>query len=311
MPQRFTLTLTQLSYFVECAKTLNMTAASQNLHVAQSAVSTAISHLERALDTTLFIRQHSKGLILTPAGENLLRNTHQVFGLLNDTIDSLHSERAVIRGSISVACFSTLTPFLLPQLLGLLQQRHPDLVVETIEGDYESNLAALRGGRAELSVGYDLAHAEGINRQTIGTVRPYVLLAGDHPLAGRSSVSLAALQHDPFVMLDLPDSSDYFMQLLQSAGVDPRITHRSSNYETVRSLVAIGLGYSILNQRPRITQTYSGEHVRAVEIEDEVPSLSITVSSLAQISLSARARAVSDVVREIFADRHTTPPPQI
>lgn len=302
MPPRFSITLTQLSYFVECAKTLNMTAASQDLHVAQSAVSTAISHLERSLDTTLFIRQHSKGLILTPAGENLLRDTQRIFGLLGDTIDSIQANRTEVRGSITVACFSTLAPFLLPQLIDRLQKRHPALSVEIIEGDYEENLAALHGGRAEISVGYNLTEVDDIDREIMGTVRPYVLLPVEHPLAREQAIALSALQDEPFVLLDLPDSSDYFLGILRTAGISPNIKYRSSSYETVRSMVATGLGYSILNQRPRINHTYAGLSTAAVEISDDAPSLSVTVSSLAQVASSARARAVADAVREIVSE---------
>ena len=87
MVQRFSITLTQLSYFAECAKTLNMTEASQELHIAQSAVSTAINQLEKALGAPLFVRQHSKGLVLTSAGESLLRETREIFGRITDAVD--------------------------------------------------------------------------------------------------------------------------------------------------------------------------------------------------------------------------------
>lgn len=299
MAQRFSITLTQLNYFAECAKTLNMTAASQQLHVAQSAVSTAISHLERSLGATLFIRQHSKGLILTAAGESLLHDTHRVFGLLTDTIESIQSEQDEIRGSITVACFNTLTPFLLPQLLALLQDRHPDLTVDVLEGNYEENLAALRGGRAEIAIGYDLTTPEGIDAEIIAAISPHVILHTEHPLAGRSEVALAELADDPLVLLDLPDSSDYFLRLLADAGITPRIKYRTKNYEAVRSLVAMGYGFSILNQRPRIRETYTGERTVIVEISDAVRSLNVTVSSLAQVERTARARAVAAAVREL------------
>lgn len=300
--QRFPLTLTQLSYFAECAKTLNMTVASENLHVAQSAVSTAISQLERALGAALFIRQHAKGLILTAAGESLLRDTHRLFGLLTESIDTIQSERGEVRGSITLACFHTLTPFLLPQLLARLQHAHPELTVEVREGDYEQNLADLRGGRAELAVSYDLTDADGITQEVVGEARPHAIVATDHPLAARGTASLAELANDPLVLLDLPDSSQYFLGLLREAGVQPHIKYRTKNYEAVRSFVAMGLGFAILNQRPRVAETYAGNRTAVVEITDPVRSLGITVASLAQVELSARARAVTQAVRELVAE---------
>ncbi|MBK0419434.1 LysR family transcriptional regulator [Leucobacter sp. CSA1] len=304
MAQRFPITLTQLGYFAECAKTLNMTVASQELHVAQSAVSTAISHLERSLGTTLFIRQHSKGLILTPAGEGLLRDTQLLFGFLGDMIENIRADQQELRGSITVACFNTLSPFLLPKLLSRLHVQHPELNVEILEGDYEENLAALRGGRAELSIGYDLTSPEGIARESVGRARPYVLLSTHHPLAEQDELSLIELAAEPFVLLDLPDSRDYFLGILASAGIVTHPRYRASGYETVRSMVSAGLGFSLLNQRPHTRETYSGNEAVAVEIADDVQELGVVVSSLAQIDRSARAEAVVATVREILSEPH-------
>lgn len=304
MAQRFSITLTQLSYFAECAKTLNMTVASQELHVAQSAVSTAISHLERALGVSLFIRQHSKGLILTPAGENLMRDTQRLFGLLSDTIDAVRADQDEVRGSITIACFSTLSPFILPTLAAKLEERHPNLALEFIEGDTESTLAALRGGRAELAVHYDLAGGDDIAGEVIGEIRPHVLVPTSHRLASQRSVRLAELADDPFVLLDLPDSNDYFLSILRHAGISPRLRHRTPSYETVRSMVASGLGFSILNLRPLIAETYSGNRTAILEIDDEVRGLRFVVSSLAQHARSARARAVASAIREIIEEHY-------
>src|SRR5699024_3437328 len=140
MVYRFPLTLNQLSYFVECANTLNMTAAIQELHEEQSAGSTAITQLERSLGTSLFIRQHSKGLILTPAGDPLLRDTEHMFGLLEDSIETIRTEQEMVRGTIKVACFNTLAPFLLLELIRRVQERFPELTVETFEGNYDEIL---------------------------------------------------------------------------------------------------------------------------------------------------------------------------
>lgn len=301
MVQRFSITLTQLTYFLECAKALNMTAASQDLHVAQSAVSTAITNLERSLGVSLFIRQHSKGLLLTPAGEQLLRDTNEIFGLLTETTESLRTDQTSVRGSITIGCFSTLAPFLLPRLLSRIRQEHPELVVEVIEGDYEEILTALRGGRAELSIGYDLSDAEGITHEIVGDARPYVLLHAEHPLAVREKIDLAELGDEHFVLLDMPSSRDYFLKILHQVGIDPRIKYRSASYEAVRSMVGERLGFSILNQRPFTQETYTGGRVAHVEIADSVPSLSIAVSALEQLRPSARSRVMADTVREILS----------
>lgn len=302
MVHRFTITLTQLSYFAECAKTLNMTAASQELHIAQSAVSTAINQLEKAVGAPLFVRQHSKGLVLTSAGEELLHETHLIFGLITDAVESIQAGQREVRGPITLACFTTLTPFLLPRLIGRLLERYPDLDINVVEGDHEECLAALRTGRAEIALNYDLTGGEGLRSTLVGEAKPHVIVGSGHRLAHRGTIGLAELVDDHFVLLDLPDSKDYFLAMLRQAGVTPKVKHRSSSYETVRSMVAMGLGFSILNQRPLISQTYTGAETVILELSDPAPSLNVAVSALTRARETAKERAVVETVREILAE---------
>ena len=80
------------------------------------------------------------------------------------------------------------------------------------------------------------------------------------------------------VLLDLPDSRDYFESMLVDAGVQPRIQYRSASYETVRGMVARGHGFSILNQEPAHHGTYDGGEVVAVPIRGDAPGLPIVIA---------------------------------
>lgn len=302
MSTRFPITLTQLSYFAECAKTLNMTEASQNLHVAQSAISTAISQLEKALATPLFIRIHSKGLILTPEGERLLRNSRSLFALMNETIEMFQEGEGSPHGPLTIACFSTLAPFLLPHVITYLKHHHPGLELEIIEGNHEETMAALRSGRAELAINYALTDSADIRHTVLEEVGAHIIIPTDHPLAHRSSASLSELADDPFILLDLPSSSAYFLSILRQAGVNPKIRYRTRGYETVRSMVASGLGYSILNQQPRIKATYAGRQTVTLAIEDHAPGLKVAVSSLAQLPETIKGQALTEAVRHVLSE---------
>lgn len=302
MVYRFAITLSQLSYFAECAKTLNMTTASQELHIAQSAVSTAINQLEKALGAPLFVRQHSKGLVLTPAGEGLLQETLEIFARINDAVETIQIGQREVHGTVVLACFKTLAPFVLPELVGRLQTKHPELNVEVIEGDHEDCLNALRSGRAQIALNYDLTDFDDITDDLVGEVRPHVIVHTAHALADRSKVALSELGDQPLVLLDLPDSREYFLNIVRTAGMVPRVKYRSSSYETVRSMVAMGLGFSILNLRPRIEQTYTGERTAVLEISDPVPNLHVVVSTLTRAGGSAKTKAVTDTAREVLAE---------
>jgi DNA-binding transcriptional LysR family regulator len=295
------VTLTQLRYFTEAAAQLSMTGAAERLNVAQSAVSTAVSQLEKHVGSQFFIRQRSKGLVITAAGELFLRDAQAVLAQLEEALDHARGEQRSLAGRVRLACFSTLTPFLLPGLLARLRQEHPDLELEVTEADMAGCAAALLGGQADLALCYDLGLPEGIATTTVGTSRPYLALPPGHRLAGRQEASIRALRQEPFVLLDLPHTRELMLRILGVAGVEPDIRFRSGSYETVRTFVANGHGYSVLHQRPHHNRTYDGGTVAMVEIAEKVPELRTVLAHLRTQRATARMRAVAQAVRQQVA----------
>ncbi|KUM34355.1 LysR substrate-binding domain-containing protein [Arthrobacter sp. EpRS71] len=298
------VTLTQLRYFVEAAAQLSMTGAAVRLNVAQSAVSAAIAQLERHVGTQFFIRQRSKGLVLTPAGELFVRDAQAILAQVEESIDHARGEHQSVSGRIRIACFSTLAPFLLPGVLTKLREDHPALEAEVIETDTSGCISALLSGQADVALCYDLDLPEAIASSVVDTVRPYVALPPDHKLAGSESVHLSALGGEPFVLLDLPHTRDLMLSIARLGGQEPDVRFRSASYETVRTFVARGLGYSILHQRPQHQLTYDGGKLAAVEIRDDVPELKTVLAHLKSHRPTARVRAVAQAVRhQIVAAR--------
>ncbi|MFJ4171794.1 LysR substrate-binding domain-containing protein [Paenarthrobacter sp. NPDC089714] len=295
------VTLTQLRYFVEAAAQLSMTGAALRLNVAQSAVSAAIAQLERHVGTQFFIRQRSKGLVLTPAGELFVRDAQAILAQVEESIDHARGEHQSVTGRIRIACFSTLAPFLLPGVLTKLREDHPSLEVEVIETDTPGCISALLTGQADLALCYDLDLPEALSRSVVDTVRPYVALPPDHKLARSKKVQLSALADESFVLLDMPHTRDLMLTIARLGGREPEVRFRSASYETVRTFVARGLGYSILHQRPQHHLTYDGGKLAAVEIRDDVPELKTVLAHLKSHRPTARVRAVAQAVRHQIA----------
>ena len=300
MSRRPDVTLTQLRYFERAAAHGSMTHAAVEVRVAQSAVSAAVAQLERQVGTQLFIRQRARGLVLTAAGEEFLSDARAVLAHMDEVLDTARGRGEQVRGTIRVACFVTLAPFFLPELLADLAEHHPGIEVEVIETEAEGLSTALRTGTAEIGLGYDLGLGSEIERQVVADVEPYVILPPEHRLTSRSRIHLADLANDSMVLLDLPHSREYFQQILASAGVTPVVRYRSGSYETVRGLVARGHGYSILNQRPVEDVTYGGARVVPRPIADDLPPLSIVIARLSTVRSTARARAVATRARAVL-----------
>lgn len=294
-------TLVQLRYFVIVAEHGSMTAAADRLHIAQSAVSTAISNLEHELRVQLFIRHRARGLTLTSAGERLLHQSRDLLTRARDVEAEARGSGGSLTGPVTIGCFVTLAPYYLPALVAACDSHYPGIELNVVEAEAEQLHQSLRTGGIDFALIYDLGAPTDadLHRETIAHAPAYVIVSADHRLADRTAVDLADLAPDPMVLLDLPYSRDYFRAMVAASGTEPDVRYRSQNYETVRSMVARGLGYSVLNQRPQTGQTYGGGDVVALDLRDENPALEVTITVVEGVRQTARAQAVMDLVRAI------------
>lgn len=293
-------TLVQLRYFVIAAECGSMTAAADKLCIAQSAVSTAITNLEHELRAQLFIRHRARGLTLTSAGERLLHQSRDLLTRARDVEAEARGSGGSLTGPVALGCFVTLAPYYLPALFAACDSRYPGIELNVVEAEAEHLHQSLRTGGLDFALTYDLGASTDdadLHRETIDHAPAYVIVPADHRLSDRTAVDLADLAPDPMVLLDLPYSRDYFRAIVSASGTAPDVRYRSQNYETVRSMVARGLGYSVLNQRPRTSQTYGGGEVVALDLHDESPPLEVTITVVDGVRQTARAQAVMELLR--------------
>ncbi|MFF0224041.1 LysR family transcriptional regulator [Streptomyces sp. NPDC004629] len=295
-------TLVQLRYFLVAAEHGSMTEASAELHIAQSAVSAAVYNLERDLQVQLFIRRRGRGLTLTPAGERLQQQARDLLARAREVEREARGNGETICGPVAVGCFVTLVPFYLPPLFSACTRRYPGIELDVVEAETDQLVHALAAGRIDFALTYDLGLTTepALRGETIARAPAYVIVSADHPLAGQGSVELAELSTEPLVLLDLPHSRDYFRSLVAATGTAPDVRYRTQSYETVRSLVARGLGFSVLNQRPTTGHTYGGGEIAELKLRD-VSALEVKLASVEGMTQSARSRAVMELLREIAA----------
>ncbi len=294
-------TLVQLRYFAAAAELGSMTAAARELVVSQSAVSTAIAQLEKELGVQLLLRHHARGLALTPAGRAFYAELRGFLSHSQELADSAASAGGELVGTLTVGCFDTLAPFWLPHLVTLYAERHPAVELEVVEAEHAALKQSLRTGRAEAALMYAYDLEDDLEGTKVSSATPYVLLAKGHRLARRAKVHLAELADDPVVMLELPHTSTYFRSLFEEVGVEPRVRHRTAGYETVRSMVAAGHGYAVLNQRPAHDQTYGGGEIVTVRLADDFPALDVVAVRMRQARITRKADAFIRVCREVGA----------
>lgn len=295
-------TLVQLRYFSAVAAAESMTAASRELNVTQSALSAAVSQLEKDLDVQLFIRGRQRGMQLTAAGRQFAKDLAPFLEEADALYEAARGYSDALTGELRVGVFAPLAPFRAPVILQAFETAHPGVQLSFLEGDQEYLRRSLLEGECELALMYGLGLDEGFTTKVVERISAHVIVAEDHPLAASpdGEVSLPQFEDEPLILLDLPHTREYFMSLFAAAGVRPKIRHRASGYETVRSFVARGHGYSVLNQRLHHDQTYAGGRVVPLRLTDDLPGIEVMLVRPAGVRPTRRALAFEAVCGRLY-----------
>lgn len=251
-------TLKQLEYVYAAGKFLSIAVAAKQMNISQSSIGTAINLVEHEFEVTIFIRQRSRGLAVTSEGKRFLARLEHMLAEVERFSAEAMGQAEDLRGELKVGCFAALAPHVLPVILTELSHQHPNLTLHVYEGHLRRVQEQLLNGSTDFALTYDLGLSDQIETETLGEAPPHIVMAEDDPLATRSTVSLTDLAGRRMILLDIPESRDYFERLLLGLENPPRIIHRTETYEMVRASVAAGLGISVLNLKPLIDETYIG-----------------------------------------------------
>jgi DNA-binding transcriptional LysR family regulator len=158
----------------------------------------------------------------------------------------------------------------MPGLISRFTGEHAGILFRTVEAHQDHLIRGLHDGSLDLALTYSLDLTEEIAFTPLLTLPPYVILPKAHRLASARKLSLADLVPEPYVLLDLPHSREYFAALFDAPGGRPVPAFRSSQPEVVRGMVANGLGYSILNFPLKSHRTVDGEEFVVKRFKDDV-----------------------------------------
>jgi DNA-binding transcriptional LysR family regulator len=296
------LNLRQVECFVAAAEAQSMTAAAERLLVTQSAVSLAVAGLEQALGTDLFIRRRGRGLELTAAGRELLLPARNMLADAEAMRSQADAIGLGLSGRLTVGCFGTGAPLVLPALMETFERRYPGMSLDFVEGSTEVLEAALLEGRCEVALMYDVGLHVPLEKEPLYSAVPYALFAPEHELASSASVTLAELAAHDFIALDMQPVHEHQLGLFAHAGVTPRIRYRTSSYELLRSLVARNLGYTLLISRPYGDVSYEGRPLVVVALSGAVKPVEVMLARVPGVRPTLRAQAFAAHCRELLPE---------
>jgi DNA-binding transcriptional LysR family regulator len=164
-------------------------------------------------------------------------------------------------------------------------------------------LARLREGTIAVAITYDLGLNPGVEFTPLAPAPPYALVPADHRLAGAESAELAELADDPFLLLDLPLSRNYFLGIFRAAALEPVVARRVADPELLRSLVAWGYGYTLANARPEPERAVDGTPLRALPLHGGPAPPRVGLARRAGLEPTRTATAFADTCADVLGTR--------
>jgi len=295
------LTLKQCAYFVAVAEQGGIAQASRVLNISQPAVAQALDKLEHLFEFRLFERHHARGTELTPQGRAFINSAQNLLQLAKRTENDAQAIAADMSGVIRLGCFHSIAPFYLPQIISAYKNAFPNIEISSSELRQDEIISGIDTGEIDLALTYDMSlnHCP-VERKVVAQLKPFLLLSEHHHRASQSSIRLADMAQEPFVMFDGPSSREYFASILETHGINPPTSYNSKSMESVRSAVSNGLGFSLSVMKLDHTQNHEGGSVVSVPISGNINPLAIVLVRRQGAALSTQLENFSAFCERYF-----------
>jgi DNA-binding transcriptional LysR family regulator len=260
--------LRQLEILQAIAETGSFTASGRKLHVSQSAISRQVLLLEEEFKEPLFLR-FGRRIQITPTGEKLLQLSHRVFADIRDTTGEILDHKKKLTGTLRLVGGMTVCLYVFPALLQDYRKRHPDVEIKVITGGTPRLVRKLRSGAADL--GLLTLPIEDSALLTVPAIEEELLLVmpAGHALATERPIPPKALVRQPFILFETGSNTRRAIdQFFIRADIQPSIVAETENVEIIKSMVASGLGITIVPFQA-VAQEITGGTLRVARIEGE------------------------------------------
>jgi DNA-binding transcriptional LysR family regulator len=240
--------LHSLRYFVAVAEELHFGRAARRLGMAQPPLSRQIRALEAELGARLLERT-KRHVALTAAGAVLLEEARRLLAQAERVVEAVHRAARGQTGRLAVGFVGSATYGLLPEILRRFHRRFPEVALTLAEMGSPMQLRAL--GERRIDVGF--LRPAALDATLVGRVvqrEPLlVALPAGHRLAKVEGIRLEDLASEPFVMFPReprPSYGELLIGYCVAAGFSPRVAQETNEMQTALSLVAAGIGVTLV-----------------------------------------------------------------
>jgi DNA-binding transcriptional LysR family regulator len=243
----------QLRYFIAVAEELHFGRAAARLFISQPALSFDIKKLEEQLGVQLLLR-NNKSVKLTSAGATLLSESRSLLVQLEQVRRLTVRSAQGLSGRLRIGFVNSMLHRGLPEAIERFQSEQPDIEVVLMELNSSEQAHALQRGQIDLGFVHWGRAAPGISSQLLMTDPFVCCLPKEHRCAGQSTLDLNQLQDDGFILFPRtasPHYHDLIVARCVSAGFSPTIRHEARQWQTIVSMVSLGMGVALVPQTLR------------------------------------------------------------
>lgn len=297
------MTLTELRYIVALARHRHFGRAASACFVSQPTLSIAVRKLEDELSVALFERRRNE-VSLTETGARVVAQAQRVLEEAEELKRIARSGGNELATPLAVGAIYTIGPYLLPHLIPRLHDTAPEMGVVVREGYTHELIESLRSGLLDVVI-LALPINEPAVQVEVLYEEPFLLaMPAAHPWAARISIPASELSAAGNVLL-LSAGNCFREQVLQACphcNEPPREgslsqTLEGSSLETIRHMVASGLGITVLPASAIGPGASLNGLLEFRPFSEPVPGRRIALVWRSSFTRLAAVRAVADAVR--------------
>ncbi len=295
--------INQLEVLVAVAQEKSFSRAAETLHRTQPAVSQAIRRLEVELGEPLFDRSSKDGT-LTTAGRVLFDFAQQMLNLRQHAHSALKELKDLHRGKLILSANEYTVMYLLP-LIPVFRARHPHIKIE-VKRSLASRIASeVLGRETEIGVVSFKPNDPTVAAVPVLMDELALIVPPDHPLAGKSNVSVRELGAESFIAHNVPSPyRERVVRAFEKYKTPLNISVELPTLEAIKRCVEGGMGVALV---PRLTAQVEIERrqVAALTVKEMKLERRLHLVYRKGATLSHAARAFLRVARETQKDRVT------
>ena len=280
------MTLTELRYIVAAARERHFGRAAEACFVSQPTLSVAIKKLEEELEVRLFERGASE-VSVTPLGEAIVRQAQAVLEQAAAIKEIAKRGKDPLSGPLRLGIIYTIGPYLLPELVRQVIAKTPQMPLVLQENFTVKLLDMLRAGELDCAIMAEPFPDHGLAVAPLYDEPFMVAVPSGHPLAQRAHIAADELKQETMLLLGtghcfrdhvLEVCPEYARFASDAEGI--RKSFEGSSLETIRYMVASGMGITVVPQLAVSTydRADGAAHVVYVPFEAPVPSRRVVLA---------------------------------